>query len=35
MPSYDEVKTRFQKDNRMEVFEQAVEDACQKDHATD
>ena len=30
MPSYEEVKTRFQEDNRMEVFEQAVEDACQK-----
>ena len=30
MPNYEDVKTRFQNDNRMEVFEQAVEDACQK-----
>ena len=30
MPTFDEVRERFEKDDRMVVFEQAVEDACQK-----
>ena len=30
MTAYEKVKERFQKENRMTVFEQAVEDACQK-----
>lgn len=30
MPTYEEVRERFEKEDRMEVFEQAIEDACQK-----
>ena len=30
MPTYEEVRERFERENRMNIFEQAVEDACQK-----
>ena len=30
MPTYEEVRERFKRENRMNIFEQAVEDACQK-----
>ena len=30
MPTYEEVRERFERENKMNIFEQAVEDACQK-----
>ena len=30
MSTYEEVRKRFQLENKMNIFEQAVEDACQK-----
>lgn len=30
MPSYDEIRNRFEKDGKLKFFEQGVNDACEK-----
>ena len=30
MPSYDEIRDRFEKDGKLEFFEQGINDACEK-----
>jgi hypothetical protein len=36
MPSYDKIRERFEKDGKLELFEQGINDACEKImHQTD